>query len=110
MPRGAARPWMEHAGAGAMKRAARFAISSTAVKGAVALVGGAELHHMRDVMRLLPGAEVALFDERGAEYAGTIRGFQAGHAVVELAAAAHSRAETTSKLILAAAVIKGPRM
>ena len=70
----------------------RFAISSATVEGAVALVGGAELHHMRDVMRLAPGAEVALFDERGAEYAGTIRSFQARHAVVEIAAAQRARA------------------
>ena len=56
-----------------MKRAARFAVSSAAVEGAVALIGGAELHHMRNVLRLVPGAQVALFDERGAEYAGTIR-------------------------------------
>jgi 16S rRNA (uracil1498-N3)-methyltransferase len=101
---------MEHAGDGAMKRPARFAISSAAVDGAVALVGGAELHHMRDVMRLAPGAAVALFDERGAEYAGTLRGFQARHAVVEIAAPGRSRAQSTDGLILAAAVIKGPRM
>ncbi len=93
-----------------MKRVARFAISSAAVEGAVALVGGAELHHMRDVMRLLPGAEVALFDERGAEYAGIIQAFQARHAVVEIGAATRARAEATSELVLAAAVIKGPRM
>jgi 16S rRNA (uracil1498-N3)-methyltransferase len=105
---------MEHAGDGAMKRAAklamRFAISSSTVDGAVALVSGAELHHMRDVMRLVPGAEVALFDERGAEYAGIIRSFQAHHAVVEIAAATRARAEATAGLVLAAAVIKGPRM
>jgi 16S rRNA (uracil1498-N3)-methyltransferase len=100
---------MEHAGDGAMKRAARFAISSAAVDGAVALVDGAELHHMRDVMRLMPGAEVVLFDERGAEYAGKIRSFQARHAVVEIAPT-RSRAEATAGLVLAAAVIKGPRM
>ena len=97
-----------------MKRAAkspmRFAISSAAVEGAVALVGGGELHHMRDVMRLLPGANVALFDESGTEYAGTIKSFELRHAVVEIAAAARSRAEVTAGLILAAAVIKGPRM
>jgi 16S rRNA (uracil1498-N3)-methyltransferase len=101
---------MEHAGDGAMKRAARFAISSSAVDGTVVLVGGAELHHMRDVMRLVPGAEVALFDERGAEYAGTIRSFQARHAVVEIAGATRARAATTAGVVLAAAVIKGPRM
>jgi 16S rRNA (uracil1498-N3)-methyltransferase len=93
-----------------MKRAARFAISSAAVHGAVALVGGAELHHMRDVMRLAPGASVALFDERGAEYAGTIRGFQTRHAVVEIVRGTRPRVESTAELILAAAVIKGPRM
>lgn len=93
-----------------MKRTARFAISSAAVHGAVALVGGAELHHMRDVMRLAPGAAVALFDECGAEYAGTIRGFQTRHAVIEIARAARPRVESTAGLILAAAVIKGPRM
>jgi 16S rRNA (uracil1498-N3)-methyltransferase len=97
-----------------MKRAAkfpaRFAISSAAVEDAVALVGGGELHHMRDVMRLPPGAEVALFDERGAEYAGTIKSYEVRHAVVEIAAAPRSRTEVTAGLILAAAVIKGPRM
>jgi 16S rRNA (uracil1498-N3)-methyltransferase len=93
-----------------MKRAVRFAISSAAVDGAIALVAGAELHHMRDVMRLLPGAEVALFDERGAEYAGRIKSFAARHAVIEIGAAARRCAETAADLILAAAVIKGPRM
>jgi 16S rRNA (uracil1498-N3)-methyltransferase len=93
-----------------MKRPPRFAISSAAVHGAVALVGGAELHHMRDVMRLVAGAEVALFDEGGAEYTGRIRGFQSRHAVVEISGAARSSAESAAGLILAAAVIKGPRM
>jgi 16S rRNA (uracil1498-N3)-methyltransferase len=88
----------------------RFAISSVAVDGAVARVDGAELHHMRDVMRLAPGTAIALFDERGAEYAGTIRSYEARHALVEIAAAASPRAESTAGLILAAAVIKGPRM
>lgn len=93
-----------------MKRPARFAISSTAVEGAVARVGGAELHHMRDVMRLVAGAEVVLFDERGAEYAGTIRGFEARHAVIEIAGQTRAREKVAADLVLAAAVIKGPRM
>jgi 16S rRNA (uracil1498-N3)-methyltransferase len=94
----------------AAKAPARFAISSAAVDGALARVGGGELHHMRDVMRLAPGDAVALFDERGAEYAGRLRGYEARHALVEIAAAAGARAEPTAGLILAAAVIKGPRM
>ena len=101
---------MDNAGAGTMKRAARFAISSAAVKGAVAIVGGAELHHMRDVMRLRAGAQIALFDESGTEYAGTIRNYDAGRAVVEIATGSGVRARAAADLILAAAVIKGPRM
>jgi 16S rRNA (uracil1498-N3)-methyltransferase len=93
-----------------MKRAARFAISSTAIKGAVALVDGGELHHMRDVMRLRAGASIELFDERGAEYFGTIRNYHGGHAIVEITPAARAEAEATAGLILAASVIKGPRM
>jgi 16S rRNA (uracil1498-N3)-methyltransferase len=64
---------------------------------------------MRDVMRLVAGAEVTLFDEGGAEYAGRIRGFQSRHAVVEISGATRSSTESAG-LILAAAVIKGPRM
>ncbi|HVB83044.1 MAG TPA: RsmE family RNA methyltransferase [Candidatus Binataceae bacterium] len=93
-----------------MKRAARFVISSAAVKGAVALVGGAELHHMRDVMRLRAGAQVALFDEHGAQYAGTIRNYHSDHAIVEIAAAPRAREDALAGVILAASVIKGSRM
>lgn len=92
-----------------MKQPPRFAVSSDAIEGALALVKGAELHHMRDVMRLAPGAEVALFDERGAEYTGRIRSFEPRHALIEVAAAP-PRTDAQARLILAAAVIKGPRM
>jgi 16S rRNA (uracil1498-N3)-methyltransferase len=93
-----------------MKRRPRFAVSSGAIDGAFARVEGAELHHMRDVMRLGPGAEVALFDERGVEYAGRIREFEARQAVIEVAAAPPRPAKALAGLILAAAIIKGPRM
>ncbi len=92
-----------------MKRPPRFAVSSAAIAGALVHIDGPELHHMRDVMRLGPGAEVALFDERGVEYAGRIRGFEARHAIIELAAASVLE-EASARLILAAAIIKGPRM
>lgn len=93
-----------------MKHLPRFAISSSAVDRAVVLVDGPELHHMRDVMRLAAGAAVELFDERGVEYAGRLRSFQAGHAVIEIVVTPRATVEPTAGLILAAAVIKGPRM
>jgi 16S rRNA (uracil1498-N3)-methyltransferase len=92
-----------------MKRPPRFAVSSASIDGALALVEGAELHHMRNVMRLQPGTEIALFDERGAEYAGRIRSFDAGRALVDVAAVP-ARGESAPQIILAASIIKGPRM
>ena len=93
-----------------MKRAARFSISSADFDGTVALIGGAELHHMRNVMRLAPGAHVELFDESGAQYAGTIARFETRHAVVEVAPSSRAAADAAGELALAAAVIKGARM
>jgi 16S rRNA (uracil1498-N3)-methyltransferase len=93
-----------------MKRPARFSISSADIDGALALIGGAELHHMRNVMRLAPGAPVELFDESGAQYAGPIKKFDARHALVEIAGPIPVRAAPAGDLILAAAIIKGPRM
>lgn len=92
-----------------MKQPPRFSVSSASIDGALAMVEGAELHHMRNVMRLRPGAEVALFDERGAEYAGRIRNFEARRALVEVAASPE-RGESEPRVILAASIIKGPRM
>jgi 16S rRNA (uracil1498-N3)-methyltransferase len=101
---------MDHAGARKMKPSLpRFAISSSSLEGGLALVGGAELHHMRDVMRLRAGSEIALFDEGGVEYSGRIRGFEQRSAVVEIVST-QARADSAARLILAAAMIKGPRM
>ncbi len=91
-----------------MNRPPRFAVTSSTVEDGVARVSGAELHHMRDVMRLRVGSAVTMLDEEGVEYYGRIRRFEAGHALVEIQnRVCHGRAFS---LILAAAIIRGPRM
>jgi 16S rRNA (uracil1498-N3)-methyltransferase len=92
-----------------MKRPPRFAIEGGSLQGGKARVSGAELHHMRDVMRLAPGAEVALLDETDAEYAGHIERFRPDHAVV-VVSQAESSAVTGDTVTLAVGLIKGPRM
>ena len=60
-----------------MKHPPRFAIldnADPATDGTVR-VKGSELRHMRDVMRLGPGAEVALCGPDGIEYWGANRRF-----------------------------------
>jgi 16S rRNA (uracil1498-N3)-methyltransferase len=104
---------MDGAGARAMKRSTarppRFAIASDALDGKIARVEGDELHHMRDVMRLNAGAAVHIFTQSGAEFQGRIAGFAIDHAEIEIVGVVE-RTNTRPTIILATAIIKGPRM
>jgi len=72
-------------------------------------VGGAELHHMRDVMRLGPGSAVRLIASDGRQFAGRIAHFENDRAVIEITGILE-RDHDRATIILAAAIIKGPRM
>jgi len=90
-----------------MTRPRRFALESQPGPDAVAFVTGDELHHMRDVTRLAPGARVELFDSSGLEYEGEIIRYERDRAEIRI------DSKTTRKhprIILAAAIVKGPRM
>jgi 16S rRNA (uracil1498-N3)-methyltransferase len=73
-------------------------------------VTGRELHHMRDVMRLGPGAEVTLYGASGLEYTGHIACFERDAALVMLAATPLARERPVPSLILAVGMIKAARM
>jgi 16S rRNA (uracil1498-N3)-methyltransferase len=64
---------------------------------------------MRDVMRLGPGGVVRLIAGDGTEFAGRIGHFENDHAVVEITGILE-RDCACATIILAAAIIKGPRM
>lgn len=96
-----------------MNRPPRFTIARDSIRGGFARLGGDELRHLRDVMRLKAGARIALIDERGAEYHGIIRSFEARQAVIEVeseGAAARESRHAARTVALGAAIIKGPRM
>jgi 16S rRNA (uracil1498-N3)-methyltransferase len=95
-------------GDGKMKRLPRFAIEAPPDSGGIARVGEEETHHMRDVMRLAPGDHVILIDERGTRYEGAVHEFTRSGAMVRILAT--DPAPSRPSLIVAAAVIKGPRM
>ncbi len=96
---------MDNARAGAMKRPPRFTVGRPT--GNLATVSGAELHHMRDVLRLRTGAEVELLDEDAVRHRGVLKEYGRAGALVEVRETLKSEAH---ELILAPAVIKGPRM
>ena len=93
----------------ALTRPPRFIIGSAAIIDGLARVTGSELHHLRDVRRLGPGAALELLDEAGTAYIGHVERFEPDAAVVTLdGSLTPSRAAT--RIILASAIIKGPRM
>lgn len=90
-------------------RPPRFAIAPEAFDGRIARISGAELHHLRDVMRLGPGAAVRMIAGDGAEFDGRIARFGTDHAEIEITGILE-RGLANATIILATAIIKGPRM
>jgi 16S rRNA (uracil1498-N3)-methyltransferase len=91
-----------------LKASPRFLLDDDAIVGGVARITGAELHHLRDVARITPGAEVTLIAGDGVEHLGRVLRFEDQCALVEIV---ESRAQAPGVVvILAAAIIKGPRM
>jgi 16S rRNA (uracil1498-N3)-methyltransferase len=93
-----------------MTQSPRFVIASDAISAGTVRVTGAELHHLRDVMRIRLGGEVALLDEANVEYVGRVERLEPGQAIVALSDPSPRRENSADRLILAASLIKGPRM
>jgi 16S rRNA (uracil1498-N3)-methyltransferase len=100
---------LDRAADGAMSRPPRFIVASGAIENGVARVTGKDLHHLRDVRRLAPGAVLELIDEAGSTYTGRIKRFELDAAVVALDGSLMPKLPD-ARIILAAAIIKGPRM
>ncbi|HLW70809.1 MAG TPA: RsmE family RNA methyltransferase [Candidatus Binataceae bacterium] len=93
-----------------MSRPPRFAITRSMIASGAVRLAGPELHHLRDVMRLHAGADIALIDETNIEYVGRIERLEPHQAIIALSDSVPRAAPTTGELILAAGLIKGPRM
>lgn len=89
-------------------RLPRFSIRSVDVRGDEARIAGPELHHLRDVLRLKSGDQVRLFDEDGRNFTGRLKLLDTDAAVITIEGVEQS--VCAPALILALAVIKGPRM
>jgi 16S rRNA (uracil1498-N3)-methyltransferase len=86
----------------------RFRVSSGAIHADRTMLEGSELHHLRDVLRLREGAPVELVDERGMILGGRIESLDSARATIRIERVEEPRG--TPPLILALAIIKGPRM
>ncbi len=86
----------------------RFSIARAPDASGLAYVEGAELHHLRTVLRLAAGARVSLLDPAGIEHRGTIERYEHERAVIRVESSSSS--PSRPRIILAAAIVKGPRM
>jgi 16S rRNA (uracil1498-N3)-methyltransferase len=89
----------------------RFSIAQIPDASSHAHVEGPELHHMRAVLRLAAGARVSLLDPAGVEHRGAIERYERDRAVIRIEAqSSPPPSPARTRIILAAAIVKGPRM
>jgi len=69
------------------------------------------LRHMRTVLRLTVDARVSLLDPAGVEHRGVIERYERDRAVIRIeSSSSRSPSPPRARIILAAAIVKGPRM
>lgn len=88
----------------------RFLVSPDAVRDGAATVTGADLAHMRRVLRLRPGSRVLLWDAEGAEHEAVIRAYEGGVAAMTVVRSYRPERESPLAVTLAQAVGKGDKM
>jgi len=86
----------------------RFVIAWEVDASGLAQVEGAELHHMRDVLRLAVGSGVSILDKNGGEHLGTLLRYDRHRAIIQIESSRPP--QMRPRIILATAIVKGPRM
>lgn len=89
---------------------ARFYIPKENIHSGRATLAGAELEHMRKVLRLGPGDAVTLFDDEGFEHEATIASYSAGAAEIAITKSSRPARESPLAVTLAQALGKGDKL
>lgn len=88
----------------------RFFIDPGAVQGGAPAVTGPDADHIRKVLRLTPGAEIALFDGTGTSYRAAIRRITPGAVSVEILETTAGVGESPLSITLAQGLLKDRKM
>jgi 16S rRNA (uracil1498-N3)-methyltransferase len=75
----------------------------------VSIADAAQLHHLKDVLRLKAGDGVVIFDKDGKEFTGVITAIERKQALIKITASKPAR-QSQVKLTIACAIPKGDRM
>ncbi|MBU1146859.1 MAG: 16S rRNA (uracil(1498)-N(3))-methyltransferase [Candidatus Omnitrophica bacterium] len=87
----------------------RFYVSPESIfpeKGLIEIRDKSEIHHIRDVMRLGNGVAVAIFDGKGKEYIGGIKGIERDRVIIEIKETKALSADTSIDITLYQAISK----
>jgi 16S rRNA (uracil1498-N3)-methyltransferase len=90
--------------------AARFYLPGFDGQSSRATLPPEESHHLADVMRLGPGAEVRVFNGRGGEWRATIVSVGRAAATLEIGGTAEPAPECLVPIVLAQALLKGDHL
>jgi 16S rRNA (uracil1498-N3)-methyltransferase len=89
---------------------ARFFLPKENIRGRQAVITGAELDHIRRVLRLGPGDGVTLFDDAGWEHDAVISSLGGARAEIEIASSYRPERESPLPTLLALGLTKGDKM
>jgi 16S rRNA (uracil1498-N3)-methyltransferase len=89
---------------------ARFFLPRSNIDGPRASVAGAELEHLRRVLRLRSGDRIIVFDDSGWEHEAVIRTLDDAEGVVEILRSYRAGRESPLAVTLAMALTKGDKM
>ena len=87
----------------------RFYVNEAVSGGSIVISDPEQLHHLRDVLRLKPGDEVAVFDPAGEEFLAEVSGLERKKAVLAVKSRRPAPPERL-KITIACAVPKKSRM
>ena len=89
---------------------ARFFLPKENIRDRHGIITGAELDHLRKVLRLGPGDRVTLFDDGGWEHEAVIRSLGAAQGEIEIARSYRSERDSPLPITLALGLTKGEKM
>jgi 16S rRNA (uracil1498-N3)-methyltransferase len=89
---------------------ARFFLPKERIQDQRGTIVGAELAHLRKVLRLGPGDRLTVFDDTGWEHEAVIRSFSADRGDVDILRSYRPERESSLQLTLALGLTKGEKM
>lgn len=87
-----------------------FFTEPSQVRGSQIYIEGADVNHMKNVLRLRLGEQVGISDGRGTDYVCEVKGYEENAVVLEILSFEESYSELSSKIYLFQGLPKGDKM